>query len=68
MEQLSTIIDAIKGKGEEITHQQKIRLQLIQDVLAEKDPELIAKLLSLISEGWSPMSDHMESVSKTRNR
>ena len=62
IDELASIIDAIKVKAEDLTPQQEIRLQLIQNVLAGKDPELLAKLLGLVSEGWSPMGDQMESV------
>lgn len=53
-------------KSEDVTPQQKMRIQLIQNVLIGKDPELKRNLLSLMSEGWSPTGDHgdhMETVS-----
>ena len=44
--------------------QQLKRLQMIQQIMAYKDPELMKQLLGLLSEGWNPMRDHdsLESV------
>ena len=49
-------------KPEDVTPQQQMEIQLIRNILAGQDPELIAKLLTLVSHGWSPVNDH-ESVS-----
>lgn len=59
---LSAIIESLKMKPEDVTPQQQMKIQLIRNILAGRDPELIAKLLTLVSHGWSPVDDH-ESVS-----
>lgn len=57
LEELLSIIEALKMKPEDVTPQQKARIQLIQNILVGKDPELRAQLLSLMSEGWSPTGE-----------
>ena len=56
-------METLENKSKNVTPQQRIKLQLIQNILAGKDPELMKQLLSLISDGWNPVEDSLESVS-----
>ena len=63
-EDLTSTIEALNMKPEDVTPQQKARIELIHNILMGKDPELRAQLVSLMSEGgWTPIGDQMESVS-----
>ena len=55
-------METLENKSKNVTPQQRIKLQLIQNILAGKDPELMKQLLSLISDGWNPVEDSLESV------
>ena len=52
----------LKNNSTNLTPQQKIRLQVIDGILQGKDLDLRKQLLSLFSDGWSPVDDYLESV------
>jgi hypothetical protein len=66
---VSEILEALNLRSEDASPQQEKRIQLIKNVLAGKDPELVAQLQSLVSAGWSPLggdADHLQSGSSTQ--
>lgn len=65
-ENVSRLMETLENTSKNVTPQQRIKLQLIQNILAGKDPELMKQLLSLISDGWNPVEDSLESSSNTQ--
>lgn len=57
----------LKINADNVTPQQMLKMQMVQNILNYKDPELTKDLMNLLDQGWTPIkemqNDPMDSVS-----
>ena len=59
---IASLMSLLEEESKTATPQQQTRLQLIRNILSVKDSQLTGKILKLLSQGWNPSEDGLESV------